>query len=325
MKLGFKIVYAALGLATVAAFVPSIVWAASESVNVDETIVEKAELSLSGDVQKDYIEGEPFNPEGVSIVCDGETFPASELEEVVYDFGMSGTRVVELFHNAGQKKYRALLPVTVHHVRHIDVRDKTITLKEDGTFDTSKMVIWADLAEPTKAFPKPDEFSGEDQSVIILNSRQFKVEMKESSEGSGSYNGTLTVGKIVQPMSYYDSSVYNPARELPMINASGTSDRLTLYVETNSNNFAWPDGTFNVECTGTYTLKKASDGSETKYKFSYVLQGWTSVFRSNSVDSRVNDSYGAESDPEGFTCVVEGLTFYALRDAWHVAVLGAVG
>lgn len=320
MKKAFKITYIVLGASALIAFVPSIVWAASDTNNFTNTSVEDAQLILSDNVQLEYVENETFNPTGISIAYNNKVVEASELTTINYDFSISGTRVVELINEIGKKQYRALLPVTVYHIRHLDVRNSSVSKKSDGTWDSSKLIVWAELNDPAKTLEKPAEFSSPEQTVVILNENQYTLSMVETTY-AGKYEGTVYAGKTMATFTYYDELEFNQDRVLTLINTSGTADRLTLFVETNTNDFVWPDGTNNVECTGTYVFSNAY-GSKTNYGFSFILEGWTSNFRSNSVDWRVNDSYGATQDSEGYTCVINGITFYAVANAWHLAILG---
>ena len=320
MKKAFKIAYIAIGAAFITSLIPSLIWAGSDSTNLNEVKVEEAKLILDESARLEYIEGEKFDPTGVSISYKNKVIEAKDLNAIKYDFTTAGTNVVELINEIGNVHYRALLPVKVYHVRHLDIQNSSVSLNEDGTWDTTNLRVLAELNEPFKSFPRPDQFSQDWQKVALLNPNQYTLNMKETSF-KGKYEGTIYAGKTSGTFTYYDELQFNQDRVLTLINISNTRDKLTLFVETNTNNFVWPDGMSRVEAEGTYVFT-SENGEITNYRFKYYIDGWTSNFVSNSVDYRVFDKFGGALDAAGMEVTINGVTFYATAEMWHVPVLG---
>ena len=308
------VVYAAIGVVTLSAFVPTIIWAASDSNNLNTIIEKDAELILEKDVRIEYIENEEFDSTGITFKYEKKTIGCEELTNINYDFSISGTRVVEFVKEIGKKVYTAYLPVKVYHVRHISVEDPTVIRNEDDTWDTSKVRVYADLNEVSSSFTKP-EGTTSDQTLVELTNKQFSVEVEPDADMVGRYVATVTSGKASTTFKHFEELEFNHERVLPLINASGTQDKLTLFVESNDNGYIFPDGTNTFNVTGTYVFEDV-DHNLKQHQFLYTQEGWNCNFRSGI------DGYGSDADPQGFTCIFNGIKFFAAASTWHDAILG---
>ena len=67
LKAKMWVVYAAIGVVTLSVFVPTIIWAASDSNNLNTIIEKDAELILEKDVRIEYIENEEFDSTGITF------------------------------------------------------------------------------------------------------------------------------------------------------------------------------------------------------------------------------------------------------------------
>ena len=124
MKKGLLISYIAIGAFTAIAASTSLVWAAQEVTNLDGQEI-KASLKLSEDYKQEYIEGQKFDPTGISFVYEDQEVDINDVQ-IEYDFSVSGTRVVKVSLTEGKKVYVAKLPVAVYHISHLDVRNNNI-------------------------------------------------------------------------------------------------------------------------------------------------------------------------------------------------------
>jgi hypothetical protein len=90
----------------------------------------------------------------------------------------------------------------------------------------------------------------------------------------------------------------------------GSSATLTLYVT----EYNYPEGS-SGSSRGYYVY--TNDAGETAvYEFSYTLSSWSSSF--NSSNEELTENF---TNPD-YEVTIDGVTFYALGDDWHVAILG---
>ena len=110
-------------------------------------------------------------------------------------------------------------------------------------------------------------------------------------------------------------------RILQLVNTSTSTDKLTLYVESTDaeGGFIWPDYiSSTITVRGKYLFER-EDGVKIFYPFLYTLTpDWVSSFKSNSLNSRFID----QQDGDDYTCIINGITFKALADNWHDAIIG---
>ena len=319
MKKPLLITYIALGAVTVGTFLPLTIWAASDKSNYQDVEVIKADLRLDDTVRLEYIEQEKFDPTGITFTYNNEVTEIKDLK-INYDFSISGTRVVEFVKEVENKHYRALLPVHVYHVRHLDIRDCTLTKNiEDGSWDNSSLTIWAELNEPAKSLPRPEGFT-DSQTVVILNPEQYSLNITPTPV-AGIYQGNVVVGNVTSIFKYYDSYTFNSERLLVLTNQSNNNDKLTLFLETSTNDFSSIKYDEELRVTGKY-LYEDSKGQKTLHNFYYVkpINSWDSIFNSHSFDEAVNDYYDYATN--GYKCEINGTTFYASPEEWHDPILG---
>lgn len=306
--------------AVAVALIPSIIWASIGNKTASEIIIENATIQISETTRIEYVENEKIDLTGCTFFYKDTSMPANEIKNIEYDFSKSGIRVITLTHEEENVQYVAKLPVTVYHIRHLAI-DSINVSKKETTWDFSKLEIVAELNASPKTFEKPEQFSEEYQTAILLKEGQYTTYVK-ATPVNGRYEIVVTAGNAQSSFTYYDEYTFNQDRVLKLVNQSGTKDKLTLFVETNTNDFVWPDGASTVVSTGKYVFEDAA-GNKTIYEFKYQIDGWTSHFISNSVDARVNDTY--DDGTAGYKCTINGTTFFASANAWHLPVLGREG
>lgn len=318
MKKSLIITYASIGVVTLGLFAPLTIWAASDQKNYTEVEIVNAELVLDENVRLEYIEQEKFDTTGITFNYEKKTASMDELK-INYNFNISGTRVVEFIKEVGNKNYRALLPVHVYHVRHLDVRDVSLYKNDDGSWDNSKLTVWADLNEPSKSFIRPEGIS-EEQTLVQLTSNQYTFSTNPTAV-KGVYSANVTVGNATANFNYYDSYTFDSERVLIFTNQSNTNEKLTLFAENSSNDFTSIKYGEELNVTGKY-LYEDSDGYKHLYNFAYTkpINGWESVFKSHTVSGEVNDYF--DNETSGVKCVINGTTFYASPEEWHNPILG---
>ena len=319
MKKPLLITYISLGAVTLGAFVPLTVWAASGNSINDVEIID-AKLVLQDNVRLEYLEKEELDLTGITMVYGNNKVAQQEELTINYDFSKAGTRVVEFVKEAGNKHYRALLPVTVYHIRHLDIRDATVMKNEDGTWDNSRLTVWAELNEPAKSFDRPEGFE-EYQTVVSLRPEQYTFSVSPTSK-PGRMAASIYAGYAEGKFVFYDPETFDNERKLTLINQTANGDKLTLFVEDNSADYAF-DYETDITVTGVYVYE-TEQGVKYNYSFFYnkPANSWDSHFRSNEVDWRVSDAYGCDASPEGYHVVINGTTFYALPNQWHGPILG---
>ncbi len=320
MKKMFKIIYSVLAGVTLVAFVPSIIWASLENSDVNKIVVKDAKITLGEHSRLEYIQNEELDTTDLTFTYNDKKADMEDLK-IEYDFSKSGTRVATFTLEKGHNHYVAKLPLKVYHVRHVVTNDISIS-RSGEDWDFSKLNVVAELNEPSKSFPRPDNFPHDYQTAVILNEHQYKHNVEETAV-EGVYKVNIYAGNASTSFNYYDQYTFNSERILPLVNFSGTQDKLTLFVEYSSNSFTPPTGSENITVTGKYLFESAK-GIKNLYEFKYELNGWTSTFKSNEVDSRVVDAYNPHDStlyPDGFTCVINGITFAAEANAWHMPIL----
>ena len=131
-----------------------------------------------------------------------------------------------------------------------------------------------------------------------------------------------------------DEPDVDPIRVLTLHNFSTNGKVVKLYVQTNTNNFIFPDGTEEegIQVSGKYIITNA-DNTKQAYPFNFNFLYWNSSFISNEKDKRVTDAKIDEeliiSDidfNQGFKVNFYGdpETYYATGEEWRPAILGEV-
>lgn len=321
MKKPFLITYIAIGVVSLGAIVPLTIWAASDTTNLLENEIIEAKLNLDDSVRLEYVENEKLDTTGIHFFYEDEEVSMEDLK-IEYDFTISGTRTVTFTKELGNKQYQAVLPVHVYHIRHIDVRNRTLIKGGEGeevTWDNSKLTVWAELNEPAKSFPRPEGFE-EYQTVIELNTNQYTCDVTTTST-AGVYNVLIGAGQTSFTFNYYDQYTFNSKRILHLTNQSGNADKLTLFLENSTNDFHYINEVEQLDVTGKY-LYEDSNGSQQIYNFAYtkLANSWTSVFLSEYINTGLRDYFDDET--AGYKCEVNGTTFYATAEEWHKPILG---
>lgn len=307
MKRQMLITYISLGVVTLIAGASSIVWASQET-NILEEQELSATLNLTDEVRNEYLEGQDFDTKGITFIYDGKE---ANIEDVLieYDFNLSGTRVVKFSKTEGKKTYVARLPVTVYHISHLDVRNNNIS-KEGEKWDFSKLVIYAEVNGKPNSFKVPNSLY---PSVIELKYGDYKLETKKT-ELNGKYIADITAGRFKYTIPYYDDSEFSSQRVLSLYNTAQSGEKLTLYIDSNSSDYTYPDENSDIEMNGTYVLID-NNGDRFCHSFYYHLKpGWSNEFNGSVTTSILGDG--------GLSAVINGITFTAPQKEWHDVVLG---
>ena len=312
-----KLVYGAFLVCTLALSIGLAVWA--NAGGKENTVYVSATAETSPTTRLEYLVGETVDLTGVTMTLpDGKQLSKDEYTATA-DFSAAGLKAVQLSYTEGNTVYETAYAVEVFAVRHLDVRDKTIDRNRDGSWDVSDLVIWAELSGASHEFEKPEQFSDIDDTAIVLDERLFQVEVTET-QFEGFYQATITCGRLSASFSFTpdtDALVQDFNRILAFTNTSGGGEKLTLYVQSNSNGFVPPNGSQNIEVRGTYVYDPANGEKPSKYEFIYTLNGWSSSFNSASVGQGLTD----EQSGDDMQVTVNGVTFSAVGSAWRKAVL----
>ena len=308
MKKGLLISYIAIGAFTAIAASTSLVWAAQEVTNLDGQEI-KASLKLSEDHKQEYIEGQKFDPTGISFVYEDQEVDINDVQ-IEYDFSVSGTRVVKFSLTEGKKVYVAKLPVAVYHISHLDVRNNNIFKLEDDKWDYSTLLVYAEVAGKPKTFDIPNPAY---PSVVALKGDDLTVEINET-ELSGKYSADIYAGKNKYTISCYDDAKFSSKRVLSLYNTAQTGETLTLYIDYNTANFEFPDANSDIYMGGTYVYTD-SEHNRYSYPFTYHLSpGWNNEFSSVVTTSITSNG--------GLQAIINDKTFTAPQKEWHDVVLG---
>lgn len=307
---------------TLVTFSSLVVWANSNQSEL-EVQIQKTEVKISSNTRQEYLLNEEIDLTGVQLKVNDKYIDASQCK-VDYDFSSSGDKAVSVSYVEENINYQGYYQVKALMIRHLDIRNKDIRQNSDGTWDTSSLVVWAELNAPAVEFKKPIEYPKADDTVIILEPHQYKFEVV-SEEREGYYTGHVKVGYLNNSFSFItnttDPKVDSIERILSFTNASDTLDKLTLFVTKSSNNFVAPNGQSKIDVEGIYVLVDPT-GNKKQYRFSYSLDGWTSNFNSSSFNEGLVDQQGYNGNNDDYRVEVNGLTFYAVGVAWRKAILG---
>jgi hypothetical protein len=316
-----NIAYLVFSIVTVLSFSGLTTWAVVGN-NEDSSKTIETELRFDAKMRREYLVGEELDTSNIKMVIDDETIITDDEYKVKYDFSTAGDKVVEFTYDSNDTSYVSYMKVETFMVRHLDVHQKIVKQKQDGSWDTSELVVWAELSKKTSEFPKPDAFPNIKDTVIILNESQYGLDITPQ-EQDGIYLATVKVGRLASSFLVSDSSlpqVNSVDRILKLRNASNTVDKLTLYVTDSSSNFAPPNGSSRIDVNGIYILEDAL-GNERRYRFNYSIDGWFSSFKSEQNGEGLKDYQGYDGDHDKYSVEVNGLLFYAEANEWHKAIL----
>ena len=322
-----KIIYSVSAGVTVILCASLLSWAGLNSS--DEVTYLSGELEVSPAARTEYLIGEEFDPTGIDFIVDGKTLNPDEYT-ITNDFSNAGSKMVTYTFTEGNKIYNAYYPVEVYMVRHIDVRNDEIYQNSSGEWDTSGMLIWAELSGAATEFTKPVEYPNIDDTVIVLPDYYYSISVTPGKHETF-YQGKISL--LAGPLSYSfnftsdpNALVDNEDRILDFINADGGKETLTLYVTKSSNNFN-ANITEPIEVEGIYVFNDGN-GNETRFNFAYAYNPayYQSTFKSSQFNQGLVDMQGYTNsegvyDGDAYQVKVNGCTFYALGSAWHLPIL----
>lgn len=315
-----KVIYFFVGLLTLVLALVLMLWASKGS---GETVTLQATAQCTDATRYEYLVGQTVDTSTVTMQLPNGEVLTNEQYETKADFSSAGLKVVKLSYTEGNTIYEASYGVEVFAVRHLDIRDNTIEKDRHGEWDFSDLIIWAELSGPSREFYKPEQFSGIDDTAIVLDETLFTATVAET-EHKDFYVATITCANRTVTYSFTpnpDALVQDMDRILSFVNESDTGEKLTLYVQNNSNNFVAPNGSTTIDVSGTYILESATGEKIAEYKFNYTINGWASEFKSVTNGEGLTDSM----DNEDMLVTVNGITFRAGKLAWHKAVLNMNG
>ena len=315
-----KIFYSGFFILTLVTFTSLLTFANINTDTANEEIIE-TNVRLLNNVKEEYLVNDEIDLTNVELKIKDNYISALDCK-VSYDFSSSGDKVITLSYDYENKIYQGYYKVKVFSIRHLDIRNNEISQNSDGTWDYSKLVVWAELNAPCIEFNKPKEYPELKDTVIILNNDQYSFSVEETNR-SGYYVGHVKRNLLDQSFSFItnkdDPKVDSIDRILDFTNASNTNDKLTLFVTKSSNNFTRPNGNGKIEVSGIYVLE--NNNTKTNYQFAYTLDGWASSFESSKFNEGLVDKQGYQTNNDYYQVSVNGLTFYATDTAWHKAIL----
>jgi len=301
------ITYAIVGIITIAASTSTLIWAAQDQSNYASTEL-KASLTINDEARKEYIEGQKFDTTGITFSYNDKEAKMDDVQ-IEYDFSVSGTRVVKFSLTEGKKTYVAKMPVTVYHVTHMDIKNHNIYKKGDG-WDSSTLSVSAVLNGQPTSFTVPDTNY---PNVVELKEGEYTLDIYET-DVEGKFNADVSAGKNSYSIPCYDENRFSSKRVLVFYNTNQSGESLTLYVDSNSSDYVFPEETSDVQVSGTYVYID-SDNNRFCYPFNYHFRpGWNNEFNSQ-IHTEINGT-------GGLTASINGKDFTAGQNDWHNAVLG---
>lgn len=308
MKRKWLITYISLGVITLAASIPMLVWAAQDTSILDSQEI-AASLELSEDTRSEYVEGSTFDTTGIKFFYKGKEANMEDVK-VEYDFSASGTRLVKFSVTEGKKTYVAKMPVSVYHISHIDVRNNNVFNKGTDEWDYSRLLVYAEVVGQPSSYVVPNPLY---PHVVELKNNDYTVSLNET-ELPGKYNAEINAGKNKESIVCYNESKFSSRRVVSFYNTSQSGESLTLYVDYNTADFVFPDGNSDIYTGGTYVYV---DKEENRYCYSFAYHlkpGWNNEFNCQIETSILEDG--------GLLATINGTGFTAIQSDWHSAVLG---
>ncbi len=275
-----NLVYVAVGLCSFVLALCLMIWAGTGSSTDVVTIT--AEVKCADTTRYEYIVGQKVDTSTITMILPDGTELTDEMYTTTIDTATAGRKAVQLTYQVENTVYEAYYGVEIFAVRHLDLRNKTVEKDRYGEWDFSELEIWAELSGPSHEFLKPAAFSEIDDTAIILDETLFTPTVV-ATEHENFYQATITCGNKSISFSFSsdpNALVQDADRILFFTNETGGTEKLTLYVQNSSSNFAPPNGSANIDVSGTYVYQDAQ-GNKTQYTFTFNINGWTSTFKSS--------------------------------------------
>ncbi len=317
--------YVVFGALTLAASVTLLIWTISGEV---ERAVQTlpAQFVAEGEWQTEYLVGQQFNPEGISVEIDGgKKIPAAECS-VSADFTAAGKRTVELSYKLNDYTvYVAREQVTVIAVRAIYVENYStyLTPTESGFAPAEDFAAYAVLAGK----PQTNAFSAAEQVAngykIRLNEGDYRTSCKPNSSLPSFYTATLYCGTLTHEFHFYNAAersfiVSSATSVVPYQNVAGGAEALHLVVTERAESY-------QIDCTGktagTY-IYTAADGVQTSFPFAYELKEKEEIFSSRQQTNTLVESTSTAEEGVRYEVSYGEKQFCVNADIFQNAVVG---
>lgn len=312
------IAYGAFAVLTAILFIALIIWSALGAKG-GEVIIHEVPLVLSEEVQTEYLVGQKFNPDGISLNIGSEKKPdlvsASECA-IEANFTSGGHKRVAITYSPNDyTSYVGYLDTTVYFVRGIKVvtPPTDVTVNEDGTFTCDEdFNIVAYLNEQPE---DTDIFAAEADGSIRLTPDMYTARAVESKQVAGFYTASVYCGNLTYNFNFFNGAgkTFMVAAErnvIPFENVDETSNAGLTLVVTDA-----PD-TYQHESVGQtegYYIYTSETGAQYVYPFSYELTETKEIFSSeNFKETHSGDSY---------TVSYSGKTFTVSANVWQSGVV----
>lgn len=323
MKLSKNLYYIIFAVATAIIFVSMIIWS-SLGVSAGEVKIYEVPLVLAEDVQTEYLVGQSFNPEGISLNIGKESKPelidASECT-IDADFSSGGNKRVAINWSPNETtSYIGYLNVYVYFVRGLEVAvmPSSITVAEDGTFtcdeDFEVHAYLTSMPKNTEKFAPADE----DGSSILLTPDMYTAKAVESKQTPGCYTGSIYCGNLTYSFNFYNDAertfLISSERSVVMFENSDESsaESLTLIVTDAPDSY---QHTGVGKTVGSYIYTDA-DGDKSVLDFAYEMTETEEIFSSEGL--------GESHEDDIYTVEYEGNTFNASANIFQSAVVNGI-
>lgn len=324
------IVYAVFGVITLAIFLPLFVWSFFGRESTDVEILE-AEVLLAENVRREYLVGETFSTEGISLNVGTRENPqivqVSECE-VDADLSAAGNRKVTLTYAPNQyTNYVGSYNIKVYFVRNLyaAMQPETVTVNADGTFSTDEgFELCAELDSvpgPSSGFERVSGAGKE--SVIRLTPSLYSTKAVESVSVEGYYAASVFCGNLTYSFNFFHSAtrtfLVQSEKNVVIYENMDTSSSASLKLIVTQTSES-----YQSDCTGEsagYYVYTAEDGAESIYDFRYELTEAEELFKSPvSAGGIANEN--KENERYSVRCC--GDSFTVRTDLWESAVVNGV-
>lgn len=310
-------IYSIFAIVSAIVFSILIVWSCLGNSFMDVAIID-ATVIANNSAQDEYLVGQKFNGEGLSLDIGSEVVSIKDCE-VQYDFSSAGNKQVKLIYSPNaQTSYVGVHDVKVYFVRSLTPLSipSEIEVLDDGSFVADDGFS---LKAQLNALPQDeDRFErvvGE-ENTILLTPESYTTKTVASVSIEGYYDASLYCGNLTYNFSFYNSAgktfiVQSEKSVIEYTNENvGSKNKMTLVVTDVDENYAQ---TCTGESNGYYVYTK-ENGEQTVLDFSFELTQTQEKFKSSQVssESHVADKYSVVYGQETFTCPA---------DLWQGAVV----
>jgi len=294
-----------------------IVWSCFGNSSMDVVVID-ATVVASDVAQGEYLVGQKFNGEGLSLDVGSEVVSIKDCE-VQYDFSSAGNKQVKLIYSPNaQTSYVGVHDVKVYFVRSLTPlsRPSEVEVNDDGSFTTDDgFKLKAQLNALPKDETRFERVQGE-ENTIFLTPESYTTKTVASVSIKGYYDAALYCGNLTYNFSFYNAAgrtfiVESEKSVVEYENQNADSkNKMALVVTDVDKNYAQ---TCTGESGGYYVYTK-ENGEQTVLDFSFELTQTQEQFKSSQVESEshIGDKYSVVYGQETFTCPA---------DLWQGAVV----